>query len=259
MFYQLEHLGTADEFKKEQGENFSYPPHLHRSFELILVDAGEMTVTVDRKRYSVARGDGVLIFPNQVHSMESTHSRHTLFIFSPRIIQAYYTEKAGRLPVNNAFSLPMALREALGELSPERSKYCKKGLLYTVCDRFEGETEFYEVAADKQDLLFRILTYTEQNFQRDCSLAGLATAVGYNPEYVSRFFKKKMGIGYHHYLNARRLNHAAYLLTNTDQSCLYCALESGYASLRSFNRNFKAHFGCTPQEYKGINGENRRS
>lgn len=250
MFYQLEHIGTAEDFKKEQGENFNYPLHLHRSFELILAEGGEITVTVDQQKHLLKGGDAALIFPNQVHAIQSTCSRHTLFIFSPRIIQAFYSENNGKLPASNVFSLPQPVWDTLKSLSPESSKYERKGALYTVCALFEKETEFYRVETDKQDLLLRILSYVEQNFQTDCSLSVLSSAVGYNPEYISRFFKKKMGFGYNQYLNARRLNHAAYELTNTDHTCLDCALESGYSSLRSFNRNFKKHFGLTPQEYK---------
>lgn len=250
MFYELEHIGTTEGFKKEQGENFSYPPHLHGSFELILADAGEMTVTVDGREYPLRKGDAALIFPNQVHALRSTSSRHTLFIFSPRTVQAFSTEYAGKIPQSNAFSLPEAVQDALHALSEDDSKYARKGALYTVCALLEKQTEFCRREPDKQDLLLRILSYVERHFQSECSLVTLASEVGYNPEYMCRFFKKKMGIGYNQYLNARRLNHAAHLLTNTDNTCLYCALESGYTSLRSFNRNFKKQFGLPPQEYK---------
>jgi len=46
------------------------------------------------------------------------------------------------------------------------------------------------------------------------------------------------------------LSHACYLLKNTAQSVLQCALDSGYTSLRSFNRNFKAQFGISPSQYR---------
>ena len=250
MFYQLEHIGTIEGFKKERGENFNYPPHLHGSFELILADAGEMTVTVDRNEYTLKQGDAALIFPNQVHALHSVSSRHTLFIFSPRIIQAFSAEYTGSRPRSDAVSLLAQAPHALHPLSEDDSKSARKGTLYSVCALLEQQTEFYKVELDKQDLLLRILSYVEQHFQGECSLITLAAEVGYNPEYISRFFKKKMGIGYNQYLNARRLNHAAHLLTNTDNTCLYCALESGYTSLRSFNRNFKKQFGLPPQEYK---------
>ena len=59
-----------------------------------------------------------------------------------------------------------------------------------------------------------------------------------------------MNLSYNQYLNIRRLNHAAHLLRNTNDTALNCALESGYTSLRTFNRNFKLYYGITPQEYR---------
>ena len=63
MFYQNEHFGTTEYFSKEVGTNFSYPVHLHRSFEFITVLEGEMTVTVADKSYNLSHGEGILVFP----------------------------------------------------------------------------------------------------------------------------------------------------------------------------------------------------
>ena len=250
MFYQTEHIGTADYFKIEQKENFSFPPHLHQSFELILIDFGEMLVTIDDTPYLLHQNESVLIFPDQIHSLNSTSSQHTLFIFSPQIIQAFFTEKSGKLPTKNAFSLPPYVISSLRALTPQSSKLEMKGTLYSVCALFDQQTDFFEVESTKKNLLVNILYYIEKNFAGDCSLTTLSAGVGYNPEYISRFFSRKMGMSYNHYVNSRRLNHAAHLLTNTDDTCLHCALDSGYTSLRSFNRNFKVHFGITPREYR---------
>ena len=97
MFYQLEHIGTEGYFRKEEGNNFNYPLHLHQSFELILVDEGEMTITVNDTPYDVRKGEALLIFPNQLHSMQSTKSKHTLFIFSPHVIQSFFMEKTEKM------------------------------------------------------------------------------------------------------------------------------------------------------------------
>lgn len=250
MFYQLSHLGTSNYFKKEWGENFSYPPHLHQSFELLLITGGSMEVSVDEKVYEVNAGEVVLIFPNQIHSFTSVDSAHMVFLFSPQFIQAYWTEKSDSIPENNVVILDEHTRNALMQLTKESSKFEIKGVLYSICAEFDKHTSYKRIAADKQTLLFKIFSYVEKNFMEDCSLATLAASVGYNAEYVSRFFKSKMGISYNNYVNIRRLNHAAHLLGNTDQTMLACALESGYTSLRTFNRNFKEHYGVTPHEYK---------
>ena len=125
-----------------------------------------------------------------------------------------------------------------------------KGTLYTVCSSFDSQTEYYDSALDKENTLFKILSYIEKNFKDSCTVQEIAKILHYNAEYVSRFFKQKMGFSCNYYINARRLNYAAYLLTNTNATCLDCAMESGFTSLRSFNRNFKKHFQVSPSKYK---------
>lgn len=255
MFYQAEHIGSAAHFKRETGKNFNYPLHLHRSFELIIAEAGEMTVTVDGQAHLLHAGDGVLVFPNQTHALASTRSRHTLFIFSPHIIQTFFAEKAGFLPERNAFSLSDALLSALHALSDTPTLYEMKGALYAVCAHFDKSAVYHPTSKEREELLLRLFSYTEESFGGDCSLHTVAAALGYNPDYISRFFKQKTGLPYNEYLNVRRLSHAAYLLTGTGKSCLQVAMESGYASLRSFNRNFKVRFGITPAEYRRTRGQ----
>ncbi len=254
MFYQLSHLGTSDYFKKERGENFSYATHLHQSFELIFIESGSMDVAIDGTTYTLNENESVLIFPNQIHSLHSVCSKHTLFLFSPQFIQAYWSENSDRIPENNSVMLDAHTVRALSALSAESSKFEIKGVLYSICARFDKTASYKKISADKQTLLFKIFTYIEKNFKEDCQLETLAKSVGYNAEYISRFFKKKTNISYHQYLTVRRLNHAAHLLLNTEQTILSGAIESGYTSLRTFNRNFRNYYGTTPQQYKKCGG-----
>ena len=252
MFYQLLHFGTSDYFTREHGENFSYPPHLHQSFELIIVTDGSMKILIDGKKYDLTKDQAVFIFPNQIHSISSEKSKHILFIFAPQLIQSYWNEKSALIPENNEVRLDDYTVRKLSDLSEGSSKFEIKGTLYNVCACFDKAASYKDSSKDKQTLLFKILNYVEQNFKKDCSLSALTTTVGYNAEYISRFFKSKMNISYNQYLNARRVNHAAHLLRNTNETALNCALESGYSSLRTFNRNFKLYYGMTPKEYRMI-------
>ena len=102
MFYQLEHIGTEGYFRREEGENFNFALHLHQSFELILLSEGEMTVTVNDTPCVLHKGEALLIFPNQLHSICSVSSKHVLFIFSPHLVRSFFSGKKGKLPKYNA-------------------------------------------------------------------------------------------------------------------------------------------------------------
>lgn len=250
MLYQYTHFGTAEYFRKEYGKNFSFPVHLHNSFEIITVTSGEMTVTVDDNIYTLKQGESVLIFPNQLHSLQSSKSKHMLCIFSSELVKSYYSKINKKIPVNNTISTDHLLIKLLDNILPESSMIEKKGLLYLLCAQFDKSARYKDKNQFSDSLLHKIFEFVEQNYAKDCSLMELSNETGYSYSYLSRSFKKAIGISFNSYVNQYRINNACYLLNNTDYSIIHCALESGYNSLRSFNRNFIASLGITPSEYR---------
>ena len=78
-FYELKHDIGADYFTVEEAESFSFPMHMHRCYEIILLGEGSMHVRIEKSEYVLGAGDMVLIKPNRVHSIESSSdSRHKL-------------------------------------------------------------------------------------------------------------------------------------------------------------------------------------
>lgn len=250
MFYQLHHIGSSEYIKKEYDEDFSYPLHMHTCFELVIILEGKMDISVNDEVYSVSRGEAVLIFPNQLHSFSSSESKHLLFIFSPKIVQSFAAKYTGKLPISSKFKLAENFISQLWELTPSDSIIEIKGLFYSICARFEKNAEFKDFYQGNNNLLMQIFSFVDKNFQSECALCDVARAIGYDHAYISRYFKKMTNMSYNGYVNVCRLNHASFLLKNTDLSILECSVECGYKSLRSFNRNFKEYFSKTPQEYR---------
>ena len=250
MFYQLHHIGSSEYLKREENENFSYPPHMHQCFELITVTSGEMNVLIGGNQYTVKPNELILIFPNQLHSLDSTESKHLLFIFSPKLVQAFFVKYSNKIPKNPKFRVNEYISDALKSLDTDKSTISAKGILYSVCAALEEQSGFISSAETKEDLLMKIFDFVDKNFAKNCALTDIAKALGYDHAYISRYFKKASGISYNNYVNITRLNHASYLLKNTNLPILECSIECGYRSLRSFNRNFKEYFALTPSEYK---------
>lgn len=250
MFYEISHLGSPDYLKIEKNENFSFPPHLHQCFEIIIIKRGMMNIIVDGNSFILQGNEALLIFPNQIHSLESTDSEHLLCIFSPRLVQAYSTRVTEKKPINNKFYPDDYLINALDKLDINSSTAEKKGVLYSLCAQFDKTANYALRRTDDEKLLFKMFSFVEEQFCNDCSLEALAENIGYNYSYLSRYFKKIVGISFNAYVNHYRLSHACYLLENSDTPILQCAYESGYISLRSFNRNFKDYFKITPVQYR---------
>ena len=230
MFYEYNHLGSPDYLKIEKNNNFSFPSHLHQCFEIIIILSGEMEITIDGKKHTLKKGEASLIFPNQIHELKSQKSEHVLCIFSPRLVQAYATK----------------ITDKIDAASPT----LKKGILYSLCGRFDECAEYTTKKTDQKNLIHKIFSFVENNFSGNCSLVKLSQITTYDYSYLSRYFKKNIGISFNSYVTHYRLSHACYLLENTTQSIAECAFESGFSSLRSFNRAFKENIKKSPKQYR---------
>ncbi len=250
MFYEFNHLGSPDYLKIEEGRDFSFPPHLHQCFEIIVLLSGKMRITIDDKSFVIKEKQAVFIFPNQIHSLDSTKSEHILCIFSPHLVRAYATKVYDKLPKNNKFQPDEYLIKALEGLELASSSAEKKGVLYSLCGQFEKNAIYDKKQIENENLLYKIFSFVEENFGGDSSLSNLSKKIGYNYSYLSRYFKKATGLSFNSYVTNYRLSHACYLMENTEQSILQCAYESGFISLRSFNRCFKENFEITPTQYR---------
>ncbi len=250
MFYQIQHFSSSEYFCKEYGENFSFPSHLHLCFELITILNGKMTVTIEGDDYLLHPGEAVLVFPHQFHSLQSDKSNHMLCIFSPEIVKAYHANISKKIPENNKFSIGKDCVDRLKALEPDSSLIQKKGALYLLCSEFDNKAKYKIINNEKNDLIYKIFEFVEENCNNDCSLYSLSSQTGYSYSHLSRYFKDIVKISFNAYVNQYRVNNACYMLKNSDSSILECSMECGFTSLRSFNRNFKSITGMTPQMYR---------
>lgn len=250
MFYQTQHFGLSEYFHKERGKNFSFPTHVHHSFEFITIIKGRMTVCVGKDKYELKKGEGVLVFPEQLHSLESIDSEHALFIFSADVVSAFYSKHEKERPKCAKLITPPRLISEMLKSDENCSIIKLKGMLYSLCAMLDENTEYVKKNTLENGLLLSIFNFVENNYDKKCTLDTLGKAVGYNSSYLSRYFSNATGVSFVTYLNQYRISRACHVLKNTNKTVLECALDCGYTSLRNFNRNFKTHIGVSPKSYK---------
>lgn len=95
----------------------------------------------------------------------------------------------------------------------------------------------------------------EQEYQKPITLEHLAEKCEFSSTYVSRLFKKELGMNFSQYLNQVRLEKAKKLLVSTNASTAQIALETGYNDEKYFMRIFKREVGLTTGEYRRLYGE----
>lgn len=253
-FYELKHDVGADYFTIEHGSDYSFPLHMHRCFEIILLCEGAMRVRIEQQVFELTAGDMILIKPNRVHSLETVGtSCHKLCIFSPELIAAVSGLLKRHPMISPVVSnVPSPYRELFDGIDESASLGGIKGFLYCICDLFckQLDVSREEVLSGREHLLRAVLRYVEQNIHTSCSLAVTASALGYSDSYLSRVFNATVGMPYTAYVRHVKINRACYLLKNTNTTITEIVSQCGYASVATFNHNFKELTGCSPTEYR---------
>ncbi len=261
-FYELKHEIGADYFTVERNHDFSFPLHMHRCFEIILLTEGSMTVTIEKKDHLLTAGDMILVKPNFIHSLK-THetSRHALCIFAPELIAAISDELIKYLLTSPVIrNVPELYRQLFENAGEDMDIGGVKGFLYTIGDLFYKQLDFAkkDTAIGGKHLLQKILLYVDENVSQPCSIRDLGNRLDYSPSYLSRFFYTNIGMPYSDYVRNIKISHACYLLRNTKESVIDIATQCGYFSISSFNRNFKQMTGYSPTEYREKNNRMKR-
>jgi YesN/AraC family two-component response regulator len=99
----------------------------------------------------------------------------------------------------------------------------------------------------------RIQDYIEKNINNNITLEEVAEYASISPFYLSRLFKRKVGINFSTYIVNNKMEIAKELLKNTHIPIVNIALELSYKEPNYFSKVFKKKVGVTPTEYRNSN------
>lgn len=95
-----------------------------------------------------------------------------------------------------------------------------------------------------------ILDYITWRLRENIKVSEIAEYFGYNPKYITTFFKKASGISLKQYILNRKIELAKALLTDTNQPVAQIGYEIGFSDNHNFSNTFKRLTGQTPSEYR---------
>ena len=72
--------------------------------------------------------------------------------------------------------------------------------------------------------------------------------------YFKARFRQAEGVGAIEYINQLRIKKACAMLADGSMNASDIAFECGFRNLSNFNRLFRKAVGCTPVQYRKING-----
>lgn len=128
-------------------------------------------------------------------------------------------------------------------------------------DRFEQEEsadglnpETSPVCKEEKPLIERIeevVTKRQLFLRHNLKISDVAAELCTNRLYVSTAINEEIGISFSDYINRKRVNYAIHLIRANPQMTIYEIADlSGFASDKSFYRNFKSITGKSPKEIR---------
>ncbi len=246
-------------FKAEKHLDVQCPMHIHYSMELVFVSRGELIMNVSGKDRTLTAGKATLMFPFEQHSFYTPKGSSCLVIeFSPEIVSDFYDRVKDKQLLTEVFEIDERVVSFCDGILPddfEDSVGCRAAL-YPLCGEMLRSCDFVPSGRTPDKTFIEAVRYIQQNFTSDAvTLTETAKALGIHSVYLSRLFMKNSGMSFTKYVNLIRCAYAAERIRREKEMTLSeIAYDSGFGSIRSFNREFLRCFGVTPKEYRQKSG-----
>lgn len=228
--------------------------HFHKNLELIYVVKGTVKCIINNTEYILNAGDYGLCMPYDIHSyIPQTDTLYWVGVFSEDYVRLFANYIRGKSAEGFVFKCPESTNQLLKDVlicEKTPSVYLLKACLYSVCDAFLSEINLSEDSNNKKTNIALIVQYISQNHTKNITLKDISELLGYDYNYVSRYFHSTFNMSFTNFLNIYRLETAVRLLEETNKKITEIALESGFQSIRNFNNSFRLKFGISPSEYR---------
>lgn len=257
-------------------EREDYPQHWHTATEVIMPLEGTYTVTLNEMEHVLEAYDILVIPPGEIHSLNApdTGSRviiqfdgtllndlkefNSIFqMFRPCVI----VTKVSMPDIHGELtSLVMDITSEYFSDMPFRvaSSYALLIRLFTMLGRkcINRNDKTATAKSRKQheyiDRFLNVCQYINEHCTENLKIDDIASIAGFSKYHFTRLFKQIMNVTCYEYLVNRRLMYAEQLLMQSDITIMQVAMKSGFSSLATFNRVFRAKNHCTPSEYKAL-------
>lgn len=243
--------GFSNYYFCEQQTNPFYAPHCHSHIEFVFVTNGVLEITIENKSLEVTQGFVAVIMPYEVHAYKGNDQCQIFIIACPieyfheyrqmligKFFEPFYVKIS---KVHNVIIDEIIIDNFSDDLK-------KKALIYYTISAFLNncvikKTEIFEYETYRKAVIYISTHYTEP-----ITLNKTAFYTGVTPTHLSHVLNSGGKPGFLGIVNSLRAYHAKILLEQKKYSISEVALESGFGSIRNFNRIFKGYFNCNPKD-----------
>ena len=115
---------------------------------------------------------------------------------------------------------------------------------------FSRQIERIQTPSGTVDAFASVIAHLHENFAENLSTKDLAKMAGLSVSHFERRFRQAFGSSPRQYLVRVRVEHAARLLSETDQTVSQVALACGFYDHAHFSRSFRRIMMVSPTEYR---------
>lgn len=262
-------------YRNVQAED--YPLHWHTAVEIVMPVKNKYTIVIDNIPHTIQEGDVWITSPGTLHKLLAPDSGERLIILFDYSLICNIKGMDSLLHSLHPFALisrkeypelNQKLRGYLNEVSYEYENKMPftEACIYSLMMRFfvafgrasfNASEKFPGITTNKQheyiEKFMNVCNYITDHCTENIKVDDLADIAGFSKFHFARLFKQFSGMSCYEYLTQKRIAHAETLLIQPDLSITEVAMRSGFGSLSTFNRIFKAAKNCTPSEYKTLN------
>ena len=247
--------------------------HWQDSMELVYIKRGSGLVQTGAQVCTAQSGDIFVLTPGTLHAIrqiESCTMEYENIIFDVELLggaEDLCAEKyllplqSGRLALPEHITpdeawYPQAadcLKEAEEANRCKQFGYelCIKGALLRFLALLIAQSKALPPAEKASTQRLRaVLQWISAHYSEPVCVADAAALCQCSPNHFMRWFRQMTGQTFIIFLREYRLNAAAEALRTTEDTILSISEQCGFENLSYFNREFKAHFGMTPREYR---------
>ena len=247
--------------------------HWQDSMELVYIKRGSGLVQTGAQVCTAQSGDIFVLTPGTLHAIrqaESCTMEYENIIFDVELLggtEDLCAEKyllplqSGRLALPEHITsdeawYPQAadcLKEAEEANRCKQFGYelCIKGALLRFLALLIAQSKALPPAEKANTQRLRaVLQWISAHYSEPVCVADAAALCQCSPNHFMRWFRQMTGQTFIIFLREYRLNAAAEALRTTEDTILSISEQCGFENLSYFNREFKAHFGMTPREYR---------
>ena len=252
-------------FGAEQCEKgYVFGPFIRTSYVIHIIRKGKGKLRKNGAEYEIKTGQAFLIYPGEetTYQADACDPWSYMWVGFHGLMAEEVVEKAGfskESPVITCRNLEQVLQVMDNLLACCDLTYVndlmRTGYLYQLLALLTDNTPVSPHGGERPEDLEKLYVQRAVNLlinsnDPQVKVSEVAKTVGISRGYLTRIFKKAMGVSPQEFQTRFRMERAGDLLRSTKSPVMVIAEELGYTDVLSFSKSFRKHFGMSPTAFR---------